>query len=391
ITIPNSVTTIGEVAFNGCTDLTSITIPNSVTDIGSGVFAFCEGLTSITVAPDNKVYRSAGNCLIKTASKTLVAGCKNSVIPTDGTVTTIGSSAFEGCTGLTSITIPNSVTTIGSYAFYDSYDLTSITIPDSVTTIGERAFYYCKNLTDVYYVGTQQEWNNISIDSYNNELFNANIHFTKHCSENEHVFGETVETKSPTCVESGVGVCTCSICGETKTLEIPANPNLHSGIKLRTVAPTCTESGYDLCRCTICNTVYTVPGEPALGHILIDGQCLICGVNIQQENLKVGTQTHKNGNTRLILKLSASAEEIATYKDTGFVVNVNGEKTVISVDSVYDSFYNNGTLITAESLNCTYVAFLEIGNLSTVQSVTIQGFYTDKNGATHYGTQRTIK
>ena len=149
ITIPNSVTSIGNWAFSGCSGLTSITIPNSVTSIGAYAFSFCTGLTSIIVDEGNTKYHSAGNCLIETESKTLIAGCKNSIIPTDGSVTSIGSSAFRGCTGLTSITIPNSVTSIGEDAFYGCTGLTNITIPDSVTSIGRYAFMNCTGLTNI--------------------------------------------------------------------------------------------------------------------------------------------------------------------------------------------------------------------------------------------------
>ena len=149
ITIPDSVTTILEEAFSVCTSLTSVTIPESVTAIGAGVFRNCESLVTITVDVNNSVYHSAGNCIIETESKTLIAGCKSSIIPTDGSVTSIGVWAFSSCTSLTSITIPDSVTSIGEYAFRLCTSLASITIPDSVTSIGHEAFSYCSSLTSV--------------------------------------------------------------------------------------------------------------------------------------------------------------------------------------------------------------------------------------------------
>ncbi len=149
ITIPDSVTSIGRRAFCGCTGLTEITIPDSVTSIGDDAFSDCTGLTKITVDSGNTVYHSAGNCLIETASKTLILGCKNSIIPTDGSVTAIGNFAFDSCTGLTEITIPDSVTSIGDYAFYWCTGLTEITIPDSVSSIGAYAFYWCTGLTEI--------------------------------------------------------------------------------------------------------------------------------------------------------------------------------------------------------------------------------------------------
>ena len=152
VTIPNSVTSIGEGAFLLCTSLTSVTIPDSVTSIGYGAFSGCSGLTSITVADGNTKYHSSGNCLIETASKTLILGCKTSVIPSNGSVTSIGDYAFALCTGLTSITIPDSVTSIDVAAFAFCTSLTSITIPDSVTSIGESAFSGCSELTSIIVV-----------------------------------------------------------------------------------------------------------------------------------------------------------------------------------------------------------------------------------------------
>ena len=147
IEIPNSVTSIGYDAFYGCNGLTSITIPESVTSI-SGAFGGCDGLTSIAVAEENKVYDSRDNCnaIIKTADNSLILGCKKTIIP-ESVTSIVG--AFNGCSSLTSMTIPDSITNIGNAAFKDCSGLTNIEIPDSVTNIGSGVFKGCSGLTSI--------------------------------------------------------------------------------------------------------------------------------------------------------------------------------------------------------------------------------------------------
>lgn len=124
----------------------TVVIDDGVTSIGTGAFYWC-GLTSV-------------------------------VIP--NSVTSIGESAFYSCGRLTSVTIPDSVTSIGRAVFAGCTSLISVTIPDSVTSIVERAFWGCGSLTDIYYSGSEAQWNQINIgndENANASLLNANIHY----------------------------------------------------------------------------------------------------------------------------------------------------------------------------------------------------------------------
>ena len=232
VIIPDSVTAIGSRAFYDCDSLTSITIGVNVGGLGDSLLLSCDSLTSITVKKGNLTYTSGGNCLIKTAEKKLIIGCKNSVIPANSSVTSIGDRAFYGCTGLTSIIIPDNITYIGVSAFEGCTGLTSIDIPGSVTTVpqagfagctsltkavlrnetkyihpaafrdctslkivsiptsvieiaggaayGGGAFDNCNNLTDVYYRGTEEQWQAIEIENMygdNDPILNATIHY----------------------------------------------------------------------------------------------------------------------------------------------------------------------------------------------------------------------
>ncbi len=120
VTIPDSVTNIGEYAFGGCWGLAGVTIGNSVTRIGDSAFNACWSLTSVTI-PDS--------------------------------VISLGDNAFDHCLSLTDVTIGSNVASIGQSAFGCCHSLASVTIPNSVTNIGDRAFQSCSSLTSVYFQG----------------------------------------------------------------------------------------------------------------------------------------------------------------------------------------------------------------------------------------------
>ncbi len=179
VTIGNSVTTIGDDAFFSCDSLTSVTIGNSVTTIGDDAFFGCESLTSINVSENNVNFKSIDGNLYSKDGTTLIQyamGKENTSFVIPDSVTTIGDKAFYECC-LTSVTIGNSVTTIGDEAFFGCYTLTSVTIGNSVTTIGEHAFNYCYDLSEVYYGGDETSWNNIHIDRGNEYLSNATRYY----------------------------------------------------------------------------------------------------------------------------------------------------------------------------------------------------------------------
>lgn len=164
IELPNSLRELYNSPFSGCRSLTSLVIPKSVTQINTNPVAGCSSLTLLTVEEGNTHYDSRENCnaIIEIYSNTLIAGCKNTVIP--NSVTSIGTSAFSN-SGLTSITIPNSVTSIGEGAFGSCRDLTTITIPNSVTSIDRWAFHNCSGLTAI---SIPYSVTNIGYDVFNN-------------------------------------------------------------------------------------------------------------------------------------------------------------------------------------------------------------------------------
>ena len=162
----------------------SVVIESGVTSIGDFAFVGQVGLTSIII-PDS--------------------------------VTSIGDYAFHYCMSLTSVKIPDGVTRICQKVFQDCSSLTSVEIPDSVASIGSNAFYNCTALKNVYYSScSEAKWNSISIQSGNDDLKNAAMHYS------DHRWDEGVITKPATRTEEGEKTFTCTICQTTRTETIPA-------------------------------------------------------------------------------------------------------------------------------------------------------------------------
>ena len=275
VSLPDSVTTIGEDAFYDCWNLTNINIPSNVTSIGDSAFSWCTSLTSVDIP---------------------------------GSVTSIGKYAFCHCEKLANVVIPEGVMKINAYCFTSCSSLESITIPQSVINVDEDAFYGCSALKNVYYSGDEFAWRNISIANKNDSLTSAEIH----CAE--HVHSYTSEIVAPTCTDQGYTIYTCTVCSESyKDNYIGATG--HTEETVAAVAATCTTAGKTEGKvCSVCGEVLVAQEEiPALGHktevrgavepscteagYTGDEVCSICGETIKEGEVIPATGHHFKGNT----------------------------------------------------------------------------------------------
>ncbi len=149
INLPNNLTTMGSAALGFCTALKSISIPHTCTNIGGGIFYECNNLETITATTGNGGLRAVNNCLINTHTKTLLAGCKNSVLPDDNSIVVLGDSAFYVCRGLTEVNIPASVTKVGNSVFGGCYSLKTLILSNNITEVGHSLLRSCGRLETV--------------------------------------------------------------------------------------------------------------------------------------------------------------------------------------------------------------------------------------------------
>ena len=271
VSLPSSIISLGVSAFSGCENLMSISIPANVADIQSIAFAGCKKLTSIEVDSNNENYSSINGVLFDKNITELVcypAGKNDASYTVPNTVKSFAYGSFYDCENLTSVIIPNGVTSIGGASFWNCKNLKSIVIPKSVTKIDLFSFNGCESLKDIYYTGTQDEWNNITIGDGNINLTSATIHYNfVPCTENQHnYYGEWKIIEEPTCTKAGLKQRTCSFDGYVQKEEIPAKG--HTEVVINGYAATCEKSGLtDGKKCSACGEVLEAQKEIAkLGH-----------------------------------------------------------------------------------------------------------------------------
>lgn len=229
--IADSVKTIGDMAFTECNDLHTLDLGQGVTSIGSMAFSGAYSLDTV-------------------------------VLPTS--LQNITGEAFS-CGGLKTLALPEGMTTVNRAAFRSNEQMTKLYLPASVTKVDYAAFRGCSGLTDVYYGGTQAQWeaveiNNVNDDPYrgNNEyLLAATIHY-----EHSHSFDGGTVTRQANCAQKGVKTYTCTVCNAAKQETFSAGHKWDSG---KVTPASCTENGKTVYTCTVCKDTreekITAPGH----------------------------------------------------------------------------------------------------------------------------------
>lgn len=270
-TVPSGTVAIAGGAFKDCAKLESLVIPDSVISIGKSAFENCAALKRITLPKS----------IAKLEALTFSGCAALAEIALPDGLKTLGEKVFSGCAALKSVKIPAEVTVIPTEAFFGCVSLESITIPKSVSHINERAFDGCTALKKVDYLGSDTDWSQVTKETGNNALDNAEKSFTR--TDHEHKYTDTVIP--PTCTERGCTVHLCS-CGDKRedSYTPPLGHSYKGGICVRcgildpnkdiqhkhdfisiVTKPTCLTEGFTTYTCS-CGECYTKDYVSAVGH-----------------------------------------------------------------------------------------------------------------------------
>jgi len=347
--IEPGVANIGDNAFGSCTNLTSVEIPDSVTIIRFNAFSYCNSLSSITIP---------------------------------NSVKTIDQAAFSNCSSLTSITILDGVATIGWSAFSDCSSLTSITIPDSVTSIGGTAFSGCSALTDVYYGGSRAEWNKIWIDTYNDQLRGANIHYAKTdptATPTQTPMPTPIVTPNPTATPATPPVPTSGTCGENLTWKLEDGVLTISGTGAMTDYSPIQGPQLPWAAAKI-KSVVVESGVTSIGDFAFAGQIGLTSITIPDSVTSIGDYAFHYCMSLTSVKIPDGVTRICqkVFQDCSSLTSVEIPDSVASIGS--NAFYNCTALKNVYYSSCSEAKW---------NSISIQSGNDDlKNAAMHYSDHR---
>lgn len=308
--LPDTLESIGMLAFANCADLEELIIPDRVTSIGAGAFLECESLTKLTVGPGNARYEFADGILYN-KGKTVVELClvqKSGSVVLPESVTEIGIYAFSGCSGITEIEIPAGVTRIGAEAFQGCGSLKDVWFlgdcPEFETSGGAQgSVFYGDALTIHYLREKEASWQETAASGFEG----AEIDFQAACGENAHVWEtEYVVEKEATCTEDGSKSISCINCGKIKErIVIPAGHDWEETFATDREA-TCTDEGEESIHCKNCDETKDGRSIPLAAHQLTKVgqgasehyQCLVCKKEFQDAEGKTDykPQTAPDGN-----------------------------------------------------------------------------------------------
>ena len=351
VTIPDSVTSIGSYAFYRSRKLTSVTIPDSVTSIGNNAFEDCTNLKSTyyngVASQWSQINIGTGNYyLVKniifdynSLRRRQDAGtCGENLTYTlyvDGELVISGTGSMDNYTSsspapwdankaiIKTVTVNNGATSIGDYAFNNISAMEAVTIPESVKTVGTAAFSGNSGLTDVYYSGTETDWDEIAIGNSNGYLKNATKHFG-----HAHDFVQVVLVPS-TCIVNGQCKLECE-CGSIQNYEsLPLSDHTASEWKT-VVAAGCLTEGSKQKECTVCNEVLETGSIQATGHTTSNWitdvaakcetegskhkECTVCKTVLEKETIPANG--HKKGDWTITKSATTSAEGTRVKKCT---------------------------------------------------------------------------
>ncbi|MCL1900931.1 MAG: leucine-rich repeat protein [Firmicutes bacterium] len=353
VAIPSGVTSIGEIAFFYCNSLTSISIPSSVISIGGTepMLGYCISLVSITVETGNTVYRSEGNCIIRIADNTIIAGCKNSVIP-DG-IKAIGGCAFRGC-GIVSVIIPNSVEDIGGSAFSGCSNLTSVTFEagSQLKSIGDQAFRYSGLLNIIIPQGVEIiDQNAFSISSLESIIFEPNSQLKSigdaafaYCHFTSIIIPESVET---------IGKYAFYLCTHLESIVFEPNS------QLKTIG----QGAFDSCS-GLKSIIIISNNVTSIGNSAFDGYNLT--IYVEAESKPAGWDSNWNISNRPVVwgcTLSADKTYVVSFTKTS--TSISNPTAISGISAPYREGYTFGGWAISEEDAANYISAYTAANVNS--------------------------